>query len=390
MAKSRFSKSLSPDARPETSGPGELAAEAPKTPVRTAPLAEAQRGAWYDGPDMVTWIREYNGIVEYHLPRDVQQIMIGASSKKCHIVLPGLSAMHCALERRADRLRLIDQGSTNGTYFQDRKITDVNIAPGDTFTLAPITFLAMNDEMHAHRPTIVDVIGTGFVPSPDKLLVDAARGSANLLLTGEPNCDQDELARAIHAVSLRRSKKAIEVAEIPEERGLQRALIDSAARSTMMLSIAKGQRPLDPTFVSMVCSPHYYVRVIVLAPTIDDARAALTRDAVDQMQHVWVRPLALRSDEIERLLDRMFVARQASVRAADLTVENLAALRAYDWPDNLASLRLIADGIVAHATYQGLRPAAKALGIPKSTLQKRFDRVGMMFPLLVGDSHDEP
>jgi transcriptional regulator with PAS, ATPase and Fis domain len=135
----------------------------------------------------------------------------------------------------------------------------------------------------------------------------------------------------------------------------------------------------------MVCSPHYHVRVIALAPTIDDARAALAPDAVDQMKHVWVRPLALRSGEIERLLDRMFVARQASVRAANLTPANLAALRAYDWPDNLADLRLIADGIVAHATHHGLRPAAKSLGLPKSTLQKYFHRVGMSFePLFVG------
>src|SRR5947209_16332705 len=47
---------------------------------------------------------------------------------------------------------------------------------------------------------------------------DAARGSANLLLTGEPNCDQDELARAIHAVSLRRRRKLIEVTNVPDRK----------------------------------------------------------------------------------------------------------------------------------------------------------------------------
>jgi hypothetical protein len=366
----------------------QLGADSPKTPVRTDPLAETQRGAWYDGLDMITALKEYDGVLEWDLPRDVQRIMVGASrsraSSSSDIALPGrgLSATHCLLERRGDRLRLLDQSSTNGVYFQDRRVTDVSIAPGATFTLAPVTFLAMNDEMRECRPTITDVIGTGFAPSPDKLLVEAATGSSNLLITGEPDCDQDRLARAIHAVSLRRRRMLIELTDIPEERAKQRSIINCAARSTLLLPITAAQRPLDPTFCAMLCSPSFHVRVIVLAPTIEIARDALTRDAVDQMQHVWVRPLALRSDEIDRLLDRLFVERGATLRAADLSGDNLAALRAYDWPDNLVSLRLIADAIVAHTTHQGLRPAAKSLGMPKSTLQKHLDRAGLSFPLL--------
>jgi pSer/pThr/pTyr-binding forkhead associated (FHA) protein len=356
-----------------------------KTPVRTAPLAESQRGAWYDGPDVITCLRELDSPLEFDLPREVPRFTIGAS-RSCDIALPGrgLSATHVLLERRADKLRLIDQNTTNGTYFQDRKIDDVKLSPGDTFTLAPVTFLAMNDEMRVHRPTIVDVVGSSSTPSPDKLLIEAARGSGNLLLTGEANCDQDRLARALHAVSLRRRRQLVEISEVPEERAKQRAIIDQAARSTLVLSIAPGQRSFDPTFVSMVCSPSYYVRLLVLASSIDAARAALTRDAGDQMQHVWVRPLALRSDDIDRLLDRLFAERGASVRCADLAPGNLAALRAYDWPDNLVGLRLIADELVAHAAHQGLRPAAKALGISKSTLQKHFDRIGLSIPLFAG------
>jgi DNA-binding NtrC family response regulator len=102
------------------------------------------------------------------------------------------------------------------------------------------------------------------------------------------------------------------------------------------------------------------------------------------MQHVWIRPLALRSHDIDRLLDRVFAERGAAIRASDLTPANLAALRAYDWPDNLARLRLVADEIVAHATHDGLRPAAKALGMSKSTLQKHFDRAGLSLPLFAG------
>jgi pSer/pThr/pTyr-binding forkhead associated (FHA) protein len=384
MSKLRSNKPVSALSNGGASGEIDRGALSPKTPLQTDPVSDAQRGAWFEGQDAITAIREYDGAVEFDLPRDVARFTAGAS-RSCDIVLPGrgLSALHCLLERRADRIRLLDQHSTNGMYFQDRRVTDVSVAPGATFTLAPVTFIAMNDEMREHRPTIVDVIGTGFTPSPDKFLIDYAMGSSNLLLTGEPECDQDRLARTVHAVSLRRRRAHVEVGEIPPERAQQRAIIDSAARSTLLLSLPEGQRPLDPTFCGMLFSPSYHVRVIVLAATVDAARAVLGRDAVDQMQHVWVRPLALRSHDVDRLLDRTFAERNATVRVADLTPANLAALRAYDWPHNLASLRMVADEILAHAAHDGLRPAARALGIAKSTLQKHFERVGLSFPLFV-------
>jgi len=73
--------------------------------------------------------------------------------------------------------------------------------------------------------------------------------------------------------------------------------------------------------------------------------------------------------------------RKATQRTADLTRTNQAALRAYDWPGNLAELRQIAAGIAAHTALGGLRPAGKALGRPHQTLQRHFARVGLEFPL---------
>jgi len=375
---------------PETNkAADELGPDSPITPVHTAPLAEEQRGVWHEGPDIVTWLRKYDvaGAVEWHMPLDVPKITIGASQKKCDIAIPGLSQIHCLLERRRDRLRLIDQASTNGTYFQDRRVADAWISPGDTFTLPPVTLLAMNDDMWKHRPTFVDVLGMDSTPSPDKLLVEAARGSSNLLLWGEPTCDQEQLARAIHAVSLRSRRPAIELSEVPEERARQRAIIDSAARSTLILSLFSAQRRLDATFASMVCTPTYHVRVIVLAPDVDAARTLMPQDTVDQMQHIWVRPLAVRSNEIDRLLDKYFEQRQSSLRTADLTPENRAALRAYDWPKNFATLRQVADGMIAYVAHGGFRAAAKSLGMSgHSSLQHLFERVDLSIPLIAAGS----
>jgi hypothetical protein len=359
-----------------------LVAGSLETPARTAPLVEAQRGAWFEGADPVTALHVYDGALEFECPGGAQQLTIGASGK-CTISLPGLSAKHCLLEHRGDRLRLLDMHSTHGMYYQDRRVQDITVVPGDTFTLPPFTFLVLNDEMRKHRPTIVDIVGTGSAPSPDKLLIEAVRGSSNLIVTGEANSDLDQLAATIHAVSLRRKQNIVEISEVPDDRAKQRALVESAARSTLVIFVAIGQGRLDPTFCSMVRSPTYHVRVIVLAPSIDVARDTLGRDAVDQMQHVWVRPLLLRSTEIDRLLDRAF-ERHSTLRVANLTPANLAALRAHDWPDNLAGLRRMAAMILAHAAHHGLRPAAKSLGMAASTLHSQLVRVGLSFPLFGG------
>jgi len=296
----------------------------------------------------------------------------------------GLSATHCLLERRTDRLRVYDQHSTHGTVFRDRKVDMVDLNPGDTFTPLPVTLVAMNDEMRQHRQTLVEILGSGFTPSVDRLMIEAATSSGHLLITGESGCDQDRLAGAIHAMSLRRTRPVVALAAVPEERAAQVAIVKQAskAKTTLVFTIAAGAAPLDPAFTSMLYSASYGVRAIVLAPTAEVARRALTEALVSQMLHVPLRPLAYRTVEIDQLVDRVFVERQAAhLRTADLTRANQAALRAYDWPGNLAELRQIADGIAAHTMLGGLRPAAKAVGRPWQTLQKHFARVGLEFPL---------
>ena len=170
--------------------------------------------------------------------------------------------------------------------------------------------------------------------------------------------------------------------DVPEDRTKQRSIVESSARSTLVISLPTGQGRLDPTFCTMVRAPAYHVRVVVLAPSVDVARATLGRDTVDQMQHVWVRPLLLRSTEIDRLLDRIF-ERHSTLRVANLTPANVVALRAHDWPDNLAGLRRIATMILAYATHHGVRPAARSLGMPPSTLHDQLVRIGLSFPLFV-------
>jgi FHA domain len=372
-------------------------AGSPTTPARTGPLSDDQLTGWDGGPNPTTALREYdapegwelprgtkNAVVEWELPRGTKQFTLG-ESRDCDIAIRGrgLSATHCLLVRRADKIRLYDLHSTHGTYVRDYKITDADINPGDTFMPRPITLVAMDDAMRSHRPTLVEILGTGARPSPDWLMIQAARSQDHVLITGEPGCEHERLAREIHAISLRRTRSIIELATIPADRAEQIATLKQASKTktTVVLTIAVGQAPLDPTFSSMLYSASYGLRVLVLAPDTEVARRALTEQLVSKMQHVPLRRLAQRTAEIGHLLDRMLMERQATQRTADLTRANQEALQTYDWSGNLAELRQIAEGMAAHAALGGLRPAGKALGRPYQTLQKHFARVGLMFPL---------
>jgi hypothetical protein len=358
----------------------------PSTPARTQPLDEAQREAWFEGPDVVTALRIYDGDVEYELPRQAT-VTLGAS-RRCDVHVPdrGLSALHCLLERKGGRFRVHDQHSTNGLFSWGRRVETCDVYPGDTFTPAPLTFLAMNEEMRAQRPIIAEIIGTGFSPSPDRILAEAVKHAPPLLLTAEPGCETDRLARAIHAVSLRRSRPVVEIAGVPADRARQREILKRAARSTLVIDLYRAAAPLDPAFCSMVFSRDHHVRVIALAPSRDAARRMLAIEHPEHLQHIWIRPLGLRPGDIPDLLDRMLAAHGSPRRLADLTQGNRDVLCVWEWRDNLAGLRAAADRLDAIARVPGWeamdwRERAVATGIPKSTLHDWFATLGLTLPL---------
>jgi hypothetical protein len=219
-------------------------------------------------------------------------------------------------------------------------------------------------------------------PSPSDLIVAAVHG-AHILITGDPGSDQLELARIIHAMSRNRSRQPVEIDSIPEERAKQSDLIKhEAARSTLVLTLTSG-RPIDPMFVSMLFSPSFQVRVIVLARLFDVARKALGIQQLQAMQHVALRPLALRSEAIPRLLDRMFEERESPLRFSALTQDNQRALRVHDWPENFISLRHAADCLAAIEHYDSIPKAAAVLGIKRNTFYNWYTEiVGLSYPLL--------
>lgn len=378
-------------AAPEDSGAlrlsGVTSRNSPVTPIRTPPPPNDRFLGWDAGPDPIIALCEYDVAGDWELPGDLAELSLGGSSQ-CTIWIPGrgMSARHCLLERRARKLRLHDLASSYGVFFRGRRLEGfADLSPGDMFTARPMTFVCLNHEMRQHRPTMFEILGSGAVRTPDWVMVESVMGSGPILLTGKAGCDLDRLAHAIHAMSTRRNRKAVEVTTVPPDGDAQVALAEQAFQTSLILPLGPEDAPLDPDFVSRLFDAHGGVRLIALAASSDIARRALTDANVDLMQHIPVRALAYRRGEIHQLMDRRFMERGFHRRADDLTPVNQDALKRYHWPGNFAELRQIADAIIARVTLGSMRRAAASLGVSRQKLTRHLECIGLATPMFCQD-----
>ncbi len=361
-------------------------------PPKTRTLPESMRGAYLEGPDVVTALRLFGSRIEFALARDIKLFTLGSSPDR-EVALPEgyLSKLHCVLERRGPVMRVVDQNSHNGTFFVGRREQAFEIRPGDVFTAGPFTFLALNDEMRAAYPNLVGILGPEsdqYMALPESAdaspsaMVVLATGGRNILLTGESGCGQQDLARTIHTISLLRGRDLVMLDRVPADRAGQRDILDRAARSTLILQLDKDSPVMDPAFASSVFSTSFRIRVIALAPTVDKANAVLTEDNVRPMRILNLPSLAFRTNSIPALLDHILAEQTSPFRFSDLTTANQDALRAFGWPNNLDELRLAAQRLHAVATERSLRKAAEVLGLAHSTLHHWAAQIGVTAPFL--------
>ena len=352
-------------------------------PIPTITTPSVLKGGTLEGPDVVTALNLYKTDKHYPLPRGTQPVVIG-SDPSCGIPIRSnfVSSRHCQLVRRWGGLRVTDQDSKNGLWFQGARERSFELRPGQVFNVGAFEhrFLALNDEMSAAFPELVDILGAeeehalrSDTPSPSDLVV-AAVNVGHVLVTSERDCQQERLARIVHAISMYRKRPILE----PDLNGPVSTLADiakrSAVRSTLVLNLGERTDRLPKTFLSSVFAPPHQIRVIVLAASVDVAVDALGVDNVTMMQRVWLRPLGMRPEAIPRLLDRMFEERGSTLRFAHMTPENQAALRANNWEGNFTSLRHAADYLVVIARSASILQAARTLGISSSTFYHWYSK----------------
>ncbi|HET7500822.1 MAG TPA: hypothetical protein VFK02_07460, partial [Kofleriaceae bacterium] len=223
-------------------------------------------------------------------------------------------------------------------------------------------------------------------PSPcDMILIAASNG--HLLITSEPDCEQDRLAQLVHGLSQLRGREIVERTRgqvpdvhVPGAQAKQRQLLGAAARSTLVLDLGDDDTRLASTFVTAVFSPRYRIRVIVLARDVTVADRVLG-EYTRRLQHIWLPPVGNRPDEVDRRLDRLFMERGSALRVSQMLPEDQNALRTHDWPGNFASLRKAADILVAIHRLGSVPKAASALQMAPSTLYYWFNEtIGLSLP----------
>lgn len=350
---------------------------------RTITTPKGEQPPHYDGgQDVIVALRERGRDVEHPLQARQATFNLGTSPHG-HVVCRSegcdyISSLHAVLERRGQRLRVVDQDSRNGTFFGGQRLRSFDIGPGDVFTAATTEFLALDADMAMRRPFIAEIVGMGAHAAVDDALIAAIKGGP-LLVVGEKGTEPERLAAELHQVSLRRQVEPIVIGPLPPGRDPQRRLIDRAQRSTMIVSATGAV--IDEAFLSLALSPSYHIRLIAVAPSLDVAAQSLGLAAYGALEQVMIRPLRERRAEVLDLLDRLLLVEQhASVRTSDLREPNRTALARYRWPENLTEAREAAKFIAA-LTDRSLRAAVPLAGVARSTLSDWVDRLGLDLPL---------
>jgi hypothetical protein len=360
-----------------------------KVGTRTAPefLVEPHP----NDPNLVAALRLYDMEIEYPFPVDAKILSVGSSpDREIPIDSPHVSGLHAVIERRHHKTVVRDQGSKNGTHHNGVRVDVFELSPGDSFLVGTtmLRLIALNDAMRLAYPTLFDILGgelanRGMV---ENVTPCAAFGLAvsgrHILITGDPSCGQDLLARTLHRISPRRDLPIVEIdgAQIPRTREKQRELHVACSRATALVTIATGAR-LDSEFVSGLFSPSFGAWVIVIAPSINDAVDALGITWVNHFSRIGLRRLAERKNVILSILDHGWEARGNSFRTSQLTEENRNKLVRHAWPNNLESLQLALERLPAIAEHGAFTKAADALGLGKSTVHNWFVNLELDLPL---------
>ncbi len=333
----------------------------------------------------VTALRVVGRNVELLLsPAQASFTLGGAASPEVDVTLDGdgVSRLHVILQRKGPKLRVLDQRSTNGTYYRDRFDPDFELAPGDVFEVTRrIKLIALDEHLRLLRPRLQWALGLRAHAAVDDALAAIATNEP-ILLAGPAWCEQRTLAEEIHRRSPFRARDFVTAPATFETRQEQDAKLEHAARGTLYLDLTGATDPLPNHFVSSLFAGA--IRPIVVASTEAQAEKMIDSYA-RRLLVIKLPPLAARREDIPRLLDALILqagmgkGQAEPAPLAALGDDNVAGLKAYDWPGNFADVRRAVPRLHALLTNGiKLRPAARALGLKSvSSLIEALHRINV-------------
>ena len=301
-----------------------------------------------------------------------------------------VSGTHFEIQSGDDGYRLIDLGSTNGTYVKGMRVKEVYLRPGMTFSVGntELRFEPLNgmveialsdDDMFGH------VIGSSIkMREMFATLERVAPTDVTLLVTGETGTGKELIARSVHAMSVRRDKPFIvlDCGAIPKdliestlfghEKGAftgahaqHKGCFEQADGGTIFLDeIGELDIELQPRLLRVLESRELRrvggnqtvrVDVRVIAATNQNLRSMVNQSRFREdlfyrlsVIHVDSPPLRDRPEDIPRLaehfLDQINEQRGMQMSFSDDGIDSLIR---YAWPGNVRELRNVVERVAS-------------------------------------------
>ena len=320
-----------------------------------------------------------------------EEVVVGRSSV-CDLALTdkSVSSLHFKIVAVDNGYVLLDEGSTNGTFYGDIKIREIFLKPGTVFRAGNtvMKFQPTQDILTialSERDRFDQVIGAS-VPMREIFanLERVAPSELTVMIQGETGTGKEVVARAIHNASPRRNKPfvVLDCSAIPKdliestifghEKGSftgaissHKGVFEQAHGGTIFLD-ELGELPLDmqPKLLRVLenrevkrvgADRTVNVDVRVVAATNRDLRQMVTEsrfreDLYFRMSVVQLHlpPLRSRKDDIPLLMDSFLGrinAQRAEIGRSPLEVspEAVAALKARPWPGNVRELKNVVE-----------------------------------------------
>jgi pSer/pThr/pTyr-binding forkhead associated (FHA) protein len=94
-------------------------------------------------------------------PLKKNRVIVGRTgSCDLRIPLSSVSRRHCELVSESDGVRLRDLGSSNGTYHNNTRITEILLQPGDEVGIGPVVFTVVIDGQPSEITPVKTIVKT--------------------------------------------------------------------------------------------------------------------------------------------------------------------------------------------------------------------------------------